>query len=163
MEIDMILKSNKASRPKKCKKEDDLDQFADAEVSQLQEEMLNAAELDEQANCEKLPATLKLKLLPKVMAHGCASKVRVLLADSYDETHSSATSSFHRNTLWQSKVDNNLLEGVWQWLEPLPDKSLPALNIQKENFGILPRLDIDIAVLKESKLSRIVLFYTKCK
>jgi hypothetical protein len=67
MEIDTILKSNKASRPKKRKKEDDLDQFADAEVSQLREEMLNAADLDEQANREKLPATLKLKLLPKVM------------------------------------------------------------------------------------------------
>jgi transcription factor SPN1 len=67
MEIDTILKSNKASRPKKRKKEDDLDQFADAEVSQLREEMLNAADVDEQANREKLPATLKLKLLPKVM------------------------------------------------------------------------------------------------
>lgn len=67
MEIDTILKSNKASRPKKRKKEDDLDQFADAEVSQLREEMLNAAELDEQANREKLPATSKLRLLPKVM------------------------------------------------------------------------------------------------
>src|SRR5260221_13347280 len=55
MEIDTILKSNKASRPKKHKKEDDLDQFADVEMSQLQEEMLNAAELDEQANCKKLP------------------------------------------------------------------------------------------------------------
>ncbi len=56
MEIDTILKSNKASWPKKRKKEDDLDQFVDAEVSQLREEMLNAAELDEQANREKLPA-----------------------------------------------------------------------------------------------------------
>ena len=56
MEIDTILKSNKASRPKKRKKEDDLDQFADAGVSQLREEMLNTAELDEQANREKLPA-----------------------------------------------------------------------------------------------------------
>lgn len=45
----------------------------------------------------------------------------------------------------------------------MPDKSLPALNIQKEIFGILPTLDIDTAVLKESKLGRIVLFYTKCK
>jgi transcription factor SPN1 len=55
------------------------------------------------------------------------------------------------------------LEGVRRWLEPLPDKSLPALNIQREIFGILPTLDIDTAVLKESKLGRIVLFYTKCK
>jgi hypothetical protein len=80
MEIDTILKSNKASRPKKRKKEDDLDQFADAEVSQLREEMLNAAELDEQANREKLPATLKLKLLPKVM--GALRKYVVCLETS---------------------------------------------------------------------------------
>jgi len=139
MEIDTILKSNKASRPKKRKKEDDLDQFADAEVSQLREEMLNAAEVDEQANREKLPATMKLKLLPKVMG------------------------ALRKTSLWQSIVDNNLLEGVRRWLEPLPDKSLPGLNIQKEIFSILPTLDIDTAVLKESKLGRIVLFYTKCK
>ncbi|KAI0264402.1 hypothetical protein BC834DRAFT_882906 [Gloeopeniophorella convolvens] len=139
MEIDTILKSKKASRPKKRKKEDDLDQFADAEVSQLREEMLNAADLDEQANREKLPATMKLRLLSKVM------------------------NALRKSSLWQSIVDNNLMEGVRRWLEPLPDKSLPALNIQREFFGILPTLDIDTAVLKESKLGRIVLFYTKCK
>jgi transcription factor SPN1 len=78
-------------------------------------------------------------------------------------THNSIISYIHRNSLWQSIVDNNLLEGVRRWLEPLPDKSLPALNIQKEIFGILPTLDIDTAVLKESRLGRIVLFYTKSK
>ena len=85
MEIDTILKSNKASRPKKRKKEDDLDQFADAEVSQLREEMLNAAELDEQANREKLPATLKLKLLPKVM--GALRKCVLCPQNFYGNTH----------------------------------------------------------------------------
>lgn len=160
MEIDTILKSNKASRPKKRKKEDDLDQFADAEVSQLREEMLNAAELDEQANREKLPATLKLKLLPKVV--GTLRKCVLFPQRFYGNTQFS-TAHVHRSSLWQSIVDNNLLEGVRRWLEPLPDKSLPALNIQREIFIILPTLDIDTAVLKESKLGRIVLFYTKCK
>ncbi|KAH9010664.1 hypothetical protein EDB85DRAFT_2048788 [Lactarius pseudohatsudake] len=136
MEIDTILKSNKASRPKKRKKEDDLDQFADAEISQLREEMLNAADLDDQANRDKHPAMVKLKLLPKVMG------------------------ALRKSSLWQSIVDNNLLEGVRRWLEPLPDKSLPALNIQKDFFRILPSLDIDTAVLKESKLGRIVLGWT---
>lgn len=61
-------------------------------------------------------------------------------------------------------IDNNLLEGVKRWLEPLPDRSLPALNIQREFFQLLPKLwFIDSAVLKESGLGRIVLFYTKCK
>jgi transcription factor SPN1 len=161
MEIDTILKSNKASWPKKRKKEDDLDQFADAEVSQLREEMLHAAELDEQANREKLPATLKLKLLSKVM--GALRKCVLFPQRFYGNTQISTALHVHRSSLWQSIVDNNLLEGVRRWLEPLPDKSLPALNIQREIFSILPTLDIDTAVLKESKLGRIVLFYTKCK
>ena len=61
-------------------------------------------------------------------------------------------------------MDNNLLEGVSRWLEPLPDKSLPALDIQKEFFPILKKMEyIDSNVLKESRLGRVVLFYTKCK
>ena len=61
-------------------------------------------------------------------------------------------------------MDNNLLEGVRRWLEPLPDHSLPALNIQREFFPILKKMEfIDSAVLKESGLGRVVLFYTKCK
>lgn len=61
-------------------------------------------------------------------------------------------------------MDNNLLEGVRRWLEPLPDRSLPALNIQRDFFPILKKMEfIDSSVLKESGLGRIILFYTKCK
>lgn len=61
-------------------------------------------------------------------------------------------------------MDNNLLEGVRRWLEPLPDRSLPTLNIQRDFFPILKKMEfIDSAVLKESGLGRIILFYTKCK
>lgn len=61
-------------------------------------------------------------------------------------------------------MDNNLLEAVKRWLEPLPDRSLPALNIQRELFSTLRKMEfIDSAVLKESGLGRVVLFYTKCK
>lgn len=37
----------------------------------------------------------------------------------------------------QSIVDNELLSAVKVWLEPLPDKSLPALDIQNALFDIL--------------------------
>lgn len=60
-------------------------------------------------------------------------------------------------------MDNNLLDGVRRWLEPLPDRSLPALNIQSFFFEQLGKMDIDTNCLKESGLGRIVLFYTKCK
>jgi transcription factor SPN1 len=142
MQFDAILKPKKANRQKKPKKDDEeiLDRFADEEVSRLREAMLGAAADDEQANRDKLPATNKLKLLPQVM--------EVL----------------RKQSLSQSIMDNNLLEGVRRWLEPLPDRSLPALNIQRDFFPILKRMEfIDSAVLKESGLGRVVLFYTKCK
>jgi len=64
----------------------------------------------------------------------------------------------------QSMIDNNLLDAVRRWLEPLPDRSLPAINIQRELFNAIRKMEfIDTAVLKESGLGRIVLFYTKCK
>jgi hypothetical protein len=44
-----------------------LDRVADEQVSRLREAMLAAADEDQQANVEKLPATSKLKLLPQVM------------------------------------------------------------------------------------------------
>jgi transcription factor SPN1 len=61
-------------------------------------------------------------------------------------------------------IDNNLLEAVKRWLEPLPDRSLPALNIQRTLFEALVKMEfIDSSVLRESGLGKIVLFYTKCK
>ena len=107
MEIDTILKSNKASRPKKRKKEDDLDQFADAEVSQLREEMLNAAELDEQANREKLPATMKLKLLHKVM--GALRKCVLSPLSFYGNTH------FRLYHMFTGALFGSLLSTIISW------------------------------------------------
>jgi transcription factor SPN1 len=143
MQIEAILKPKKTSRVKKRKKdaeEEALDRFADEEVARLHDAMLAAAAEDEQSNKEKLPATAKLKLLPQVM--------EVL----------------RKASLAQSIIDNHLLTGVRRWLEPLPDRSLPALNIQLDFFPILQKMEfIDSEVLKESGLGRIVLFYTKCK
>lgn len=60
-------------------------------------------------------------------------------------------------------MDNNLLEGVRRWLEPLPDRSLPALGVQSFFFEQLKKMYIDTNSLKESGLGRVVLFYTKYK
>ncbi len=68
----------------------------------------------------------------------------------------------NRNHLQQSILDNNLLEGVKRWLEPLPDKSLPALNIQHQFFQILERMTIDTISLKMSGLGKVVVFYSMC-
>ncbi|KAF8348945.1 transcription factor iws1 [Amanita rubescens] len=112
----------------------------DHEVSRLREAMNSAAEEDINSNHEKVPAVAKLKLLPEAME------------------------ALRKASLAQSMIDNNLLDAVRRWLEPLPDRSLPALNIQRELFGVIRKMEfIDSSVLKESGLGRIVLFYTKCK
>ncbi|KAF9000685.1 transcription factor iws1 [Cyathus striatus] len=141
MQIEAILKTKKNSRPRKKKNNDEvLDSFADDEVARLREAMNNAAEEDIRANSEKLPATTKLRLLPEAME------------------------TLRKASLAQSMIDNNLLEAVRRWLEPLPDRSLPSLNIQRELFNIIKKMEfIDSSVLKESGLGRVILFYTKCK
>ncbi|KAF8628002.1 hypothetical protein AX15_004123 [Amanita polypyramis BW_CC] len=140
MQIDEILKAKKMTRRKKKTNEEVLDSFADHEVSRLRETMNAAAEEDINCNNEKLPAVTKLKLLPEAME------------------------TLRKASLAQSMIDNNLLDAVRRWLEPLPDRSLPALNIQRELFGVIKKMEfIDSSVLKESGLGRIVLFYTKCK
>ncbi|KAJ3861616.1 transcription factor iws1 [Lentinula novae-zelandiae] len=140
-QIEAILKSKKSSRPKKRKNNDEvLDSFADDEVARLRETMNNAAEEDMKANQEKLPATAKLRFLAETM------------------------DTLRKASLAQSIIDNNLLDAVKRWLEPLPDRSLPALNIQRELFVTLRKMEfIDSSVIKESGLGPLVLFYTKCQ
>ena len=69
MQIEAILKPKKGNRTKRKKKDADeeLDRYADEEVSRLREAMLAAAADDDQSNRQKLPATAKLKLLPQVL------------------------------------------------------------------------------------------------
>jgi transcription factor SPN1 len=77
-----------------------------------------------------------------------------------------------------------MLEAVKRWLEPLEDRSLPALNIQRPIFSLLrtvrrfltrrspflslslsssKQIAIETSALKSSGLGKIVYFYTKCK
>lgn len=160
MQIEAILKPKKTSRPRKKKGGDEvLDSFADDEVARLREAMLHAADEDIRANEEKLPATAKLRMLSEAM-----ETLRKLVTSRIVMLNVRTDTTSFRASLAQSIIDNNLLEAVRRWLEPLRDKSLPALNIQRELFFSIRKMEfIDTAVLKESQLGRVVLFYTKCK
>ncbi|KAF9649269.1 hypothetical protein BDM02DRAFT_3114035 [Thelephora ganbajun] len=59
MQIEAILKPKKGNRMKRKKKDADeeLDRYADEEVSRLREAMLAAAADDDQSNKQKLPAS----------------------------------------------------------------------------------------------------------
>ena len=107
--------------------------------------MAEAAEADVQARQSQppKPAMHKLKLLPEVTA---------LLNRNSREIESAIVDP-----------ENNLLESVRFFLEPLSDGSLPAYNIQRELFASLARLPIDKESLISSALGKVILFYTKSK
>lgn len=107
--------------------------------------MAEAAEADVKARNEvpPQPAMNKLKLLPEVSA--------LLNRNSRDIENAIVD------------PENNLLESVRFFLEPLSDGSLPAYNIQREIFSSLAKLPIDKEALISSGLGKVVLFYTKSK
>ncbi|CAO1620863.1 unnamed protein product [Parajaminaea phylloscopi] len=139
-QIDAAIKSGRKKQKRRRKEgEEDLDPQADAEVAELRSAMMNAAEDDVMANEERKPALAKLRMLPRVV-------------DGLQKQH------------WQQSIfDSNLLEAVRRFLEPLPDKSLPALNIQRELFKALEKLSpsIDTISLKMSGLGKVVMFYSR--
>ncbi|KAH9441292.1 hypothetical protein MJO28_015731 [Puccinia striiformis f. sp. tritici] len=131
-------KNKKGKRRKRKGGDEDLEMMADEEVSRLRTRMLKAVDEDNQANEERRPATSKLMLLPIVK------------------------STMQKSHLETAILDNGVLEAVKKWLEPLPDRSLPAINIQRPLLDLLTKMTIDTQSLKASELGKIVLFYSKC-
>jgi transcription factor SPN1 len=119
--------------------------MADEEISSLRTRMAEAAQADVEARDADppRPAMAKLKLLPEVVA---------LLSRNGREIENAIVDP-----------ENNLLESVRFFLEPLRDGSLPAYNIQRELFAALVRLPIDKDALISSGIGKVVLFYTKSK
>ena len=115
--------------------------MADQEIEDMRNRMNKAAETDGQLVENHLPASEKLKLLPEVIA------------------------LMNRNTYVQALLDpeTNLLEAVRFFLEPLPDGSLPAYNIQRELFAILSMLPMTKEALIASGIGKVIYFYKKSK
>ena len=63
--------------------------------------------------------------------------------------------------MYDAILDNGLLDVIRLWLEPLPDRSLPSLDIQSEMLGVLDKLPISGDHLRESGVGKIVYFYSK--
>ncbi len=111
----------------------------DEAISQLKNMMKEAAYMDIDCVNNKKPATNKLKLLPQVR------------------------DTLLKSNLYDSILDNNLLEAVRTWLEPLPDASLPSFEIQKTLLNELVKMPIKTIHLRESGLGKVMIFYQKSK
>lgn len=139
---DLDNKINAALKgPKKKKKKNDVDleDFNDELIVVLKQRMIAAAERDSEAIENGAPAVHKLAML---------DDVKEIL---------------QRPNLMAIAMDNNLLEAMRRWLEPLPNKSLPAYSIQKLMFEIMGKMKITTDYLRESGVGKVVMFYTKDK
>uniref|UniRef100_A0A914CC52 TFIIS N-terminal domain-containing protein n=1 Tax=Acrobeloides nanus TaxID=290746 RepID=A0A914CC52_9BILA len=93
---------------------------------------------DRNANAERRPAIQKRKMLP-------VFKNALLKADFFD-----------------ALLDNGMMSAVSEWLAPLPDKSLPALEIRSMLLKILSGFPtLEQGILKQSGLGKAVMFLFK--
>jgi hypothetical protein len=58
-------------------------------------------------------------------------------------------------------LDCGILSAVKMWLEPLPNKSLPAVNLRKTLLELLRNLPIETDHLRDSQVGRIVMFLAR--
>ncbi|WUR03083.1 transcription factor IWS1 [Vairimorpha necatrix] len=98
-------------------------------------EMLNAVLQDNRNNQNKLPATNKLDKLDLFIKH-------LLNKDSQERL-----------------LNDNILEVVRKWLEPLPDFSLPNIKIKKGILEALRNIYINKDLVLDSKIGVILHFY----
>ncbi|RCK55991.1 Transcription factor IWS1 [Candida viswanathii] len=128
-----------ATKRRRKADEDDIERMQDDKIDALKEQMIKAATLDVDKNSQGHIATEKLKLLSQV------------------------TDVLARADLAISILDNNLLEAVRLWLEPLPDASMPAYQIQKELINALETLPIKTDHLAASGIGKVLVFYQRSK
>ncbi|KAG7195935.1 Transcription factor iws1 [Scheffersomyces spartinae] len=135
--MDQAMKS-KTTRRRKAD-EDDLERMQDDRIDSLKDKMIRAANVDVEKNSQGQIATEKLKMLKEVM--NVLSKADLAI----------------------SILDNNLLEAVRLWLEPLPDALMPAYQIQMELVQSLTALPIKTDHLVASGIGKVLVFYQRSK
>ncbi|PWW74821.1 hypothetical protein C7212DRAFT_326406 [Tuber magnatum] len=138
-ELDQRMDAALKGPKKKKKKGEDLDEMNDDLILALKKRMIGAADRDQEAIVNGQQAVHKLAMLEEVK------------------------DILQRPNLMATAMDNNLLEAMRRWLEPLPNKALPAYGIQKVMFEIMGKMKITTEYLRESGIGKVVMFYTKDK
>ncbi|KAI9885312.1 MAG: hypothetical protein M1823_002897 [Watsoniomyces obsoletus] len=137
--MDEALKN--PNRRRRKADEEQLEKMADALIDSVRTRMTNAAHNDNEAQKQGKMPIEKLKLLPEVVALLNRPMIQNYLVD----------------------VDAGVIEAMRFFLEPLSDGTLPSYDVQREMFTALSKMNVPQDTLVQSKIGRLVLFYTKSK
>lgn len=136
-DFDLMIQKKKEMNKTLRKKRKNVDIISDSDdaVARMITQMKEAAEEDVMLNGAKQAATKKLKMLPSVLRH------------------------LHKADLQMTFLDLGVLNILKEWISPLPDGSLPHLQIREGLLKVLAEFPpMDGRALKMSGIGKAVMY-----
>uniref|UniRef100_A0A5S6R1T1 TFIIS N-terminal domain-containing protein n=1 Tax=Trichuris muris TaxID=70415 RepID=A0A5S6R1T1_TRIMR len=139
-DFDLMMQKRKAENRKRRSRQRNYDFITDSDdtISAVVNMMNKAAKADRLSNMQQKPALSKRKLLPKIIA-------TLKKCDS-------------QSTL----IELGVITSISEWLQLLPDKSLPAYEVRNELLKFLGKFPVlDQSVLRSSNIGKVVMLLSK--